>query len=381
MTHELDQMKGMAMKVGQILSYFDGVLPDEAQRAFQTLQRGAEPVALEVMMAALEEGMGQPPEALFDTIDPVAVASASIGQVYRAEYNNRTVAVKIQYPNIRDTLNADFKHIRRISRLASLAAAVDGLAITEDLRDRIVAECDYALEARNQEAFSKAFADDESIAIPTVVAERSSGTVLTTEWADGQDFYSFLEQAPDEQRQRAARTLMRFAYRSLFEFGRLNADPHPGNYLFPDSDHVVFLDFGCVRAFERAFVDHERALMTVVMNKQRNLFRQAVLNTGMVNKPKRFDFDQHWEMMRYAYEPYYSPDFAFTVDYLKRGQVFMGPSNPNLRKIAIPPPWIWVQRLQWGLHAVLTKLGTQGNFEPMMREILETPWSPLHLDE
>jgi predicted unusual protein kinase regulating ubiquinone biosynthesis (AarF/ABC1/UbiB family) len=381
MTRELDQMKGMAMKVGQILSYFDGVLPEDAQRAFQKLQRGSEPVALGIMMEALEAGLGQSPDSLFESMDPTPVASASIGQVYRAQYEGRSVAVKIQYPKIRETMEADFKHIGRISRLASLATAVDGLAITEDLRDRIVAECDYSLEAKNQRAFCTAFKDDPFVRIPGVVAERSAPRVLTTEWCEGQDFYTFVEQSSPAQRQQAARTLMRFAYRSLFEFGRLNADPHPGNYLFPDGEEVVFLDFGCVRAFEARFVETERSLMRVILDNDRPGFRQAVLDTEMVPKPRKFDFDQHWEMMRYVYEPYYSTDFTFTVEYLKRGQVYMGPGNSNLRKIAIPPPWIWVQRLQWGLHAVLTKLGAKGSFQESMREIIDTPFSPLLVDE
>jgi predicted unusual protein kinase regulating ubiquinone biosynthesis (AarF/ABC1/UbiB family) len=377
LARELDQMKGVAMKVGQILSYFDGVLPAETHAALRRLQRGAAPVKLEVMLQVIADAFGAPvgalPGALFDRFDPEPVASASIGQVYRGHCLGREVAVKVQYPRVRETMVADVGRLRALSRIASMATAVDGPGLVDELGERMARECDYLLEARFQRAFRAALAGDAQVYVPEVVDARTRATVLTTEWIQGQSFYDVARTAGAADRGRIGLVLARFAYGSLFGLGTLNADPHPGNYLFPAGGPVVFIDFGCVRAFEPDFIERERALARVVIEDRRSAFRDALVATGMVPRPERFDFDSHWSLLCHQYAPYRQPRFAFTFDYLRGGMQLTGPSNPNLRRLAIPPPWIWVQRLIWGLHAVLARLGAEGAFAEVLRTALDTP--------
>ncbi|MDQ3034755.1 MAG: AarF/ABC1/UbiB kinase family protein [Myxococcota bacterium] len=377
LARELDSMKGLAMKVGQILSYMEGVLPAETHEALRKLQRGAQPVALETLAPVIEEALGRPLGELFDAIDPVAVAAASIGQVHRAVHRGAPVAVKIQYPRVRETLDADFARLGALARLASIATAVDGAALAEELRDRVLEECDYLREADHQDAFARAFAGDREIVIPEVIRERSASTVLTTRWHDGDDFYTFAEHADRDRRSAAGLLLARFAYRSLFGLAAINADPHPGNYLFPRDGAVVFLDFGCVRRFEPSYVDIERALTRVVITGAREKFRDALLATGMVPRPKKFDFDSHWALLRHQWAPYTAPRFRFTFEYLREGLEYSKPDNPNLRHLAIPPPWIWQQRLQFGLHAVLARLDAEADFREVLESALDEPPRPL----
>jgi predicted unusual protein kinase regulating ubiquinone biosynthesis (AarF/ABC1/UbiB family) len=367
LARELDEMKGLAMKVGQILSYLDGVLPEATHEALRSLQRGNKPVAYERMAEVITTAFGEPVEALFERLDSRAVAAASIGQVYRASYAGRDVAVKVQYPGVRETVEGDVARLRSLARVASFATAVDGPAIVDELRERFLEECDYEREAANQNAFAAAFEREPATHIPRAVLERTRPSVLTTEWADGDGFYTFLESADDELRNSAALVLTRFAYRSLFELGTLNADPHPGNYLFAKDGGVVFLDFGCVRRFESAFVDAERRVARAVLDGRRADFRDAVVATGMVPSPSHFDFDIHWDMLSHQWQPYRERRFRFTPEYIARGATFSRPSNPNLRRLAIPPAWIWVQRMQSGLHAVLTRMHAEGPF----RDVLE----------
>ena len=370
---ELDHMKGMAMKVGQILSYFDGVLPDETHAALRVLQQGVTAMPYERVVKVVRDALGAGPETLFEEFDARPVAPASIGQVHRAVYEGRPVAVKVQYPGIADALATDLGRVRSLSHLASLGTAVDGPGIADELAERFRGECDYEAEARWQETFRLSFHDDPQIRIPAAVPERTAATVLTSRWAEGQDFYSFASTAPQEVRDAAGVVLLRFAHRSFFNLGVVNADPHPGNYLFPGDGSVVFLDFGCVRRFDAEFVEQERRLARVILDGRRGDFRDAMLTTGMVADPRRFDFDLHWKTMRHHYAPYLSDDYAFSLDHIRRGMEFNKPSNPNLRRLAIPPAWIWLQRLQWGLHAVLARLGVRGSFGGVLREVLDTP--------
>ncbi len=331
MARELDSMKGLAMKIGQVLSYMDGALPEGTQAAMRTLQQGARPVAFATMAQVIEEAFGAPVEALFDDFDPRPVAAASIGQVYRARVAGRRVAVKVQYPQVRKTMEADFSRLRRLSRMASVFTAVDGPALADELRDRVVEECDYPREGAHQAAFARAFAGDPAVIVPEVLAERTRGPVLTTAWHDGIGFYDVADGASAEERNALAQVLVRFPYRSMYAHGLINADPHPGNYLFPGRGRVVFLDFGCVRRFEPDYLEADRRLTRIVIDDRRELFRDAVLATGMVPKPKRFDFDLHWEMLCYQLAPYRSAHFRFTAEHLREGaryQRYLQPQPP-----------------------------------------------------
>jgi predicted unusual protein kinase regulating ubiquinone biosynthesis (AarF/ABC1/UbiB family) len=379
LARELDEMKGMAMKVGQILSYFDGVLPPATHAALRRLQQGTRPVAFARMAAVVEAAFGQPLAHLFERFDPDPIASASIGQVYRADFQGRPVAVKVQYPEIKKTMEGDFSRLRGVALIASAATAVDGEALVEELRARLVEECDYQREAQHANAFADAFAADPDVMVPRAILERTRETVITTGWAEGDDFYGFAASADSERRNRVAMTLVRFAYRSLFELAALNADPHPGNYVFPPNGAVAFLDFGCVRRFEAAFVEAERRLARIVIADQRAEFNDALLATGIVAKPERFDFDAHWALLCHQWAPYRTARFRFTREYLAKGMEFSRPGNPNLRRLAIPPPWIWMQRLQFGLHAVLVRLGAEGDFRAALAPWLWARLQPLRL--
>ena len=142
-----------------------------------------------------------------------------------------------------------------------------------------------------------AFAADERVEIPPVVFERTRPNVITTAWADGRDFYEFARTASDSERCAAGLILIEFAYRSFFQLGIVNADPHPGNYIFPESfsssGPVIFIDFGCTRRFDPAYVEGERELMRVVIEDRRMDFRDALLATGLIAQPRGFDFDLH----------------------------------------------------------------------------------------
>ena len=114
-----------------------------------------------------------------------------------------------------------------------------------------------------------------------------------------------------------------------------------------------------------------------VIDDRKDRFRDALLATGMVAKPKGFDFDSHWALLRHQLAPYSAPRFRFNFEYIRGGVGMTGPSNPNLRKLAIPPAWIWLQRQQWGLHAVLARLGAEGPFADVLRAALDAPPEPL----
>lgn len=389
LTGQLDQMKGLAMKVGQIVSYLDVPLPEPVKEQLARLQTGQRGMPADRVREVIEAALGRPVEATFEAFDWEPVAAASIGQVHRAAVRSRTVAVKVQYPEVARSFGEDLRAVGRLSSLASLASAVDGRALVNELRERLVEECDYVREARAQAAFARAFADDRDVIVPAVLTDCSAATVLTTEWIDGEGF-SALHPAEVAQARRdaVAATLVRFAYRSLWQLAAIQADPHPGNFVFPRTSpeapargRVAFLDFGCVRVLERAMVEALRDLAAAIRDDDRPRFRRAVQALGVVGKPRSFDYEHFFAVMEHLHRPLLAPSFTFTFDYVREGYAFNGPTSPNARTIAMPPAYIWVARLQWGLWSILARLGARVALGGMTDALLASPIEPLSLDE
>ncbi len=373
LTGQLDEMKGLAMKLGQIVSYLDVPLSEEVTERLAALQTGTLGRPLEQLRPVFEESLGDGPEALFESIETEPVAAASIGQVHRARYAGRDVAVKVQYPGIEATFAEDLSTVHRIAGLASLASAVDGKAIVTELANRLTEECDYEREADYQARFRRAFANDKDIHVPEVVCERSGAKVLTSEWATAQSFKSVCDGGTAAERRHVAEVLTRFSYRSLLVRGLIQADPHPGNFAFADGGRVVFFDFGCVRDLDDETVAALRALARAILDSDRSLARTAATALGVVGNAKRFDHDHFYEMMRHLHRPFLEADFSFEPAYVRAAMAYDGPTSPNARFLAMPPAYVWVARLQWGLWSVLAKLGARGDFRPVPRDLLEQP--------
>ncbi len=383
LTTQLDQMKGLAMKVGQIVSYLDVPLPEPVQAQLAALQTGQRGMSPADTRAVLEAALEMPVEAAFDDFDWEPVAAASIGQVHRARVRGRAVAVKVQYPEVARSFTDDLRAVGRLSSLASMASAVDGRALIEELRRRLVEECDYPREARAQLAFAHAFADDPEVQVPAVLRERCAATVLTSAWVDGDRFAALERDADPTRRDAVAATLVRFTYRCLLGFGVIQADPHPGNFLFPRGGlpgTVGFLDFGCVRALGPEMTDALREVATAVRDDDRPRFRRAVNALGVVGRPKKFDYDHFYRTMEHLHRPLIATRFRVDKDYVREGFALNGPTSPNARTIAMPPAYIWVARLQWGLWSILARLRARSSFRPLLDELLAAPPAPLELD-
>jgi predicted unusual protein kinase regulating ubiquinone biosynthesis (AarF/ABC1/UbiB family) len=249
----LGAMKGVMMKIGQMASYADGGLSPAVRHTLARLQDSVPPMSPQLAAAAVEEELGAPPERAFARWDPRPIAAASIGQVHRAvTLDGRAVAVKVQYPGIAETIAADLRNVallRRMLRVAAPAQDVD--ALVSELRDRITEELDYRHEAVSQRLMAAYFDGHPTIHIPEIISELSTRRVITSELSGGARFAE-LSTWPQRERDLAAETIYRFVFRSLYELGAFNGDPHPGNYLFHRGGRVTFLDFGLVKHFSPA---------------------------------------------------------------------------------------------------------------------------------
>lgn len=378
---EIGALKGLVMKVGQMASYLPGALPAEAQSVLTQLQ--AESVAMSFAKVAdvVREELGKRPEEIFDDFEETPFAAASIGQVHRARIGGRAVAVKIQYPGIEDVLKSDLSTIGFMTKMSTFGLPIDGGALVDELKSRILEECDYTLEAKHQTELAELYRVDAEVHVPKVIAERSSRRVLTTELVDAMRFAEFTKEATQEAKDRAGEVIFRTCFASLFRHGVYNGDPHPGNYLFHPDGKVTFLDFGCVRRFEKSFIETWKEFARCVLDDDRKRFPDRFRALGMVGKEKGFDFDHQWEITEYLYLPFKQrePYFTYTDDYVRKSYGLILFENPNQRKSALPPEWLLLNRLQWGMNAVLSKLNATGpwpdHFGSNARAPFGEPWS------
>jgi len=245
----LGELKGAAMKVGQMLSLHEGLLPPEVAAILRSLQKEAPKVPAEVIGYEIEGALDNYDE-LFESLDPEGFAAASIGQVHHGRLRDgRRVAVKIQYPLIDQIVTADLKNFRTVLQgLFSLFSSVDFDPVWREVRDRLLEELDYTHEAENMREMIDLHADVPEIVIPKVVDEATARNVLTMECVEGiSPDRACSDEFDQELKDRWGRVLFEFQLRGLLKHRFMHADPNLANFSFLEDGRVIVYDFGCVK--------------------------------------------------------------------------------------------------------------------------------------
>jgi predicted unusual protein kinase regulating ubiquinone biosynthesis (AarF/ABC1/UbiB family) len=369
----LGSMKGVLMKIGQLASYVDDGLNPQVRRTLSRLQDSVPPMSAQLAAGVLAEDLGEQPDALFKQWDPEPIAAASIGQVHRAiTRDGLAVAVKVQYPGIKETIEADLGNVALIKRLLRVAAPkqdVDGLVA--ELRDRIAEELDYQREARNQQRFADYFAGHPTIHVPAVVPELSAARVITSELATGARFAEMMTWS-QEEKDLAAETIYRYTFRSLYELHSFNGDPHPGNYLFEPGGRVTFLDYGLVKDFTPEELSPLVAMVRYLcVDDDPEGFRRAMEQAGFLVPGAPIPTDQVVEHMGVFYHTVrtrgrqtMSGEYASSV--IRRYFDF---GNPLAAYANIPRSYVVLQRINIGLFAVLGDMAATGDWRALAEEI------------
>jgi predicted unusual protein kinase regulating ubiquinone biosynthesis (AarF/ABC1/UbiB family) len=280
----LGEMKGAAMKVGQMLSLHEGLLPEEVAEVLRALQREAPRVPSEVMRFEVEGSLGGKIDDLFETFDEAAFAAASIGQVHLARLKDgRRVAVKVQYPAIDPIIKADLGNLRRLFRaIFSMITEVDFEPIWREVRDRLLEELDYRHEAENMRRMAELHREVPEIVVPRVIDERSSDRILTMEFLEaiGPDD-ACTDRYSQKQKDLWGTRLFEFQIRGLFAHRFLHTDPNLSNFAFLEDGRIIVYDFGCVKSVPDAVRNGFAQLFLAVREGRREEVPRVLLEMGV----------------------------------------------------------------------------------------------------
>ena len=390
----LGTMKGAAMKLGQLASFVDLDLPPEAQETYHAvlaqLRSAAPAVDPRQIVGVIAAEFGAPPHEVFAEWDPQPIASASIGQVHRAVLDDgASVVTKVQYPGVAEAVQSDLANAEMFAPLARLFSPnLQVRPLMEEMRERLVDELDYQQEALYQQAFSDRYAGHPFIRVPRVYAEWCRPRVLVTEYVDGLSFDQMLTATGPDQRRRYGEIVYRFVFGSLQRFRLFNGDPHPGNYLFTGDGSVVFLDFGSVKMFRSVTREQLQAQLDAAIANDASSLVASMSDAGFIRADQNIDADRLLELFRLFNKPVLADEeFTYTSEYAR--EVVRVGTDPKsgywdlLRQLNLPPDYLLLNRIQWGVNSILARLGATANWHRIMLEMTGQgpPATPLGEEE
>jgi len=371
----LGGMKGAIMKAGQMFSFIADGLPPEAAAALATLQADVAPMAPSLAEQVIRDELGEGPETLFLDWNPVPVAAASIGQVHRAVLRDgRVVAVKVQYPGVDAAISSDLDNAQLLYGMFKqfTLPSLDVKALVDEVRLRMVDELDYRIEAQSQREFAEYYAGHPFIGIPSVVPEFSARRVLTSEWVEGQRWQDFLDSADEDTKQKAAEVLMRFAQGSVYYHRMFNGDPHPGNYRFHPDGTITFLDFGLVKRWTADEVEELSPVLDAVLSGNAPALSAQMVHLRCLPADHGVDPEKILEYARTPYEPFVPETFRYTRSFHREALVkvmdFSGDYSDLLSKLNLPTSYVILDRLVWGLGALLCRLEAENRWGGLLDE-------------
>jgi predicted unusual protein kinase regulating ubiquinone biosynthesis (AarF/ABC1/UbiB family) len=392
---EVGELKGSLMKAGQMLAmYGEHVLPKEAVDILRALQSDAPPVSFDSVYQVISQEL--PQDVLSEiAIDPVPCGSASLGQVHPAVLpDGQKVAIKVQYPGIKEALDSDLRALRRLFGLMRIVARGDTVdALFAEVRSVLHDELDYERERRMTAWYHDAVGDDARYGVPSVYPHLCGPRVLTTRFEEGVapdgPEVAALSQA---RRNQLGLNVFEFYLKELFVFGRVQTDPHFGNFRVrlstePNTpDRLIMLDFGAVREVTPTYLKTYRQMMLGCLYDDRQRILDMGLELGLLRPGDSVAAQRaFFDLCRLVAEPFSSPNTPgrdhtlFTAE----GAYDFGRSDLPKRVItaartfgrevglrSAPPECLFLDRKLAGVFLFMAQLRVVANGEALLRQYL-----------
>jgi predicted unusual protein kinase regulating ubiquinone biosynthesis (AarF/ABC1/UbiB family) len=280
---ELSRLRGAAMKVGQLLSMDAGdMLPPELTEILSRLRSDAKPMPLSQLAKVLDDNWGKGWNARFQQFSFQPLAAASIGQVHSAHTKDgRHLALKIQYPGVRESISSDVDNVAALLRISGLIPkAIDYQPLLEEAKQQLHQEADYLQEAAYIRRYQDLLADNPEFTLTTVHDDFTTANILAMTHIGGVPIES-LAHAPQEERDRVMHLLLGLLFREIFSFRLVQTDPNFANYRYDrDAQQLILLDFGATRAYPESISEGYRQVMQGAVQQDRALMDAGAAQIG-----------------------------------------------------------------------------------------------------
>ncbi len=295
LTEELSKMRGAAMKLGQMLSMDSGdFIPEELTQILAHLRADAHYMPYRQLEQQLELAYGEQWATQFASFERTPIAAASIGQVHRATSHEGTeLALKIQYPGVRDSIDSDVSNLATLLRMTGLLPrGIDLTPILDEVRKQLREEASYLQEAQYLETYGEHLAGDERFILPALIKDQSRDNILVMSYIESSPI-DFLKQQPQPVRDQAVSHLFELFLRELFELRLMQTDPNFANYRYQvESGKLVLLDFGATRKFTAKFSSGYLRLIKAMVSRDESRILKAAQNIGYHSEGISAEYEQ-----------------------------------------------------------------------------------------
>jgi predicted unusual protein kinase regulating ubiquinone biosynthesis (AarF/ABC1/UbiB family) len=365
----LGELKGGAMKFGQMLSMMESAMPEELAAPYRAtltkLQDSAPPMPASTVHGILSRELGKRWRDRFEEFDEVPAAAASIGQVHRGRLKDgREVAVK---------LRADLRQLGRFARtFGSLFPGLDMKPLVVELQERIGEELDYDREAQAQQQYADAFKDHDEFVVPRVI--KHSPTVIVSEWIEGKPLSKVITDGTKQERDEIGLKYVRFMFSGPRYAGLLHSDPHPGNFRVMPDGRLGVVDFGLCARLPDGLPPAIGRLLRISLEGDGAAVLAGLREEGFIKPRMDIDPDQLMEYLAPFAEPARGETFQFSRTWMReqtsRTSDFRSPNATLGLKINLPPSYLLIHRVWIGGMAVLSQLDAEAPFRSVLEELL-----------
>jgi predicted unusual protein kinase regulating ubiquinone biosynthesis (AarF/ABC1/UbiB family) len=371
----MSQLKGSALKIAQMMSMDNGLLPKAFADKFALAQNSAMALSGPLVMNTFKKYIGKAPNEVFDKFNVNAVYAASIGQVHEAWKDGHKLAVKLQYPGVADSIHSDINLVKPLVLRFIGVKEKDVKQYFEEFEERLNEECDYEMELKNGTEIAAATQHIPNLIIPKYYKELSAKKILTMEWIEAKPLQYFLDnETNQDKKNQIGQALLDFLHSSIHEHQRFHADPHPGNFLVTADNKLVVLDFGCVKTIPMDFYNFYFSLVRDDVFNDPQKLRQCLVGLDMLRESDTKETEnlfidtavraiQNMSLPMKS-ETFYFGDRDFYNQLQTHGEEIM--SNKEFRKPSAmrgSRHAIYLHRAFFGLYSILFKLNATVNID------------------
>ena len=314
----LKNLKGSALKVAQMLSMENSIMPAAYVEKFSLSQFSVPPLSPALVNKTFRKYFGKSAHEIFDKFDTTSVNAASIGQVHQAEKDGKKIAVKIQYPGVAGSINSDLSLIKPIAIRMFNIKGKDSDKYFKEVEEKLIDETNYILEVDQSIEIAKACKHIPNMKFPEYYKEYSTDRIISMEWMNGLHLTEFASQNNDPVlANKIGQALWDFYMYQIHVLRKMHADPHPGNFLVSKEQELIALDFGCMKSLPDEFYYPYFTLSEKENINNRSLFEKKLYELEILrsdDSKKELDFfkEVFHDLLSLFTQPFHTDYFDFS---------------------------------------------------------------------